>query len=227
MLVIGATDVTEELKKKVQHVDEQEDSDEPADASVTKNLSQMAPKAKPKAKSTQAARRVPKTEMKQDGQPVFEPIMNIVEGGEQEIQEDDSDHDIMDMDGGDQELDEAEEELEWVNPEATAAAHDIACLSLRDQPVLNPNNGHVYLPSNPSHILGTLKRYDPDTAKERIFLNCRLHGCSKIIPISRAPEEAIMLQWFVEGSDLQGPGDLKIKHTYHVWGELTKGGMRR
>ena len=228
MLVIGSTDVTEELKKKVQFDGHEEP--EAADESVTKLLSQMMSVPKPKAKPKQAARRVPKAKIKRDGQPDF-AIMDNVEGGEQETQEAEthsSADDIIDMDSGRQELDEAEEEPEWTNPEATAAAHDIVCLSLRDQPVLKSDGScHVYLPSNPSQILGTLKRYDPNTPKERIFLNCKLHGCSKILPISRAPDEAIMLQWFVAGLDLQGPGDKKIKHTYHVWGDLLKGDVRR
>ena len=88
-------------------------------------------------------------------------------------------------------------------------------------------SGQVDLLPNPAQILGTLKRYDPNTPKERIYVNCKLHGCSKILPIARAPHESMLLQWFAAGLDVTGPGDKKIKHTHNVWGDLINGAVRR
>ena len=111
-----------------------------------------------------------------------------------------------------------EEQEEWAAAVEQAEEHALQAA----MPVYDPATSQVSMPDNPGVSIGRIKIMHPGTDSEKLTVYCRMHGCSKILPASRAPSFDGVCRWFGWGAANLPRGVAHKAAHLAAWGQETK-----
>ena len=112
-----------------------------------------------------------------------------------------------------------EEQEEWAAAVEQAEEHALLQAAM---PVYDPATSQVSMPDNPGVSIGRIKIMHPGTDSEKLTVYCRMHGCSKILPASRAPSFDGVCRWFGWGAANLPRGVAHKAAHLAAWGQETK-----